>query len=438
MRSAPDAVPVPERSSTGQEPQHRQAARQPGQPGSTGAYSHPGTLSDSDGLYYRPPVQSQSNAYFQPGGPADQPPANTPAGPYNTPAYGNYPQQGSPNPPSGASSGPNTPFYQNASYSSGGPFYPGGRPPKNNKPLIVAVSVIVGLCFIGGGVFALLKLSNKDNYNNTSLSDNTMIDTVIDGLPNGSDALPTPDIDIDITGDPSYDVPDATDDFDPYNDEFSTLDSDTQMNIASAFDAIGIDIDHVYEFFYYSEWFGGPVYTSTYEDSVMDILLYEDGTVFSIETGGYQLYLIDNETVDGSYFTGYTTHYDESYPSNGYIFYQDPVKRDIEYVYVLLEVSDEADYVVVIADYDDETLTSALFLEAGTSWYPGMPRGDYYIEYAAGSYWQGLDDLFGPETVYFLADDIYTFDDSSMDTPIRLDAYGDSGIAATEISGDEF
>jgi molybdopterin biosynthesis enzyme MoaB len=64
-----------------------------------------------------------------------------------------------------------------------------------------------------------------------------------------------------------------------------------------------------------------------------------------------------------------------------------------------------------------------------------VPPGDYTIEYAAGTYWYDTYELFGPDTVYYRADGIYSFYEGE-EVDITLDIYGGTGIPSTDVTSE--
>lgn len=421
------------------------AAGQPGsgspamteQPKTGGAYYPSGTQGAPSGAYYQPGIQGTPITYNQPGAqgaPGTYAPPVTqgaPGTPYSPPGT-----QGIPNAPyyqTGAPGTPGAPYYQNGPYNSGGPNYPGGGPGKNNnknnKTTVIIVSVIIGLCLIAGGIFAYITLSNKakDN-NNTSLSGATD-NAAVTSMPSSdvNEASVEPSIVI---------VPDASASVAPSSSEgLDLFDSVTQDNVIAACEETGMDISKITDVQLYGTWFEGDVYTFLYDDSVIDILLYDDGTVFSLETNGVQIYLKGYESYLIDDYLGYTTHFDESYPANGYAFYVNG--NDVDST-VKMETGYDFDYVIEFVDANDDNLALAFYMQAGSTLSIGVPTGDYYIQYAAGAEWQGVDYLFGQDdTVFYQSDSIYSFYPEN-DSTITLDINGGAGIASSEITIDDF
>ena len=214
------------------------------------------------------------------------------------------------------------------------------------------------------------------------------------------------------------------------------FDADTAEDIMYALEDIGMDTACAADFYYYGQWLNGKVFSFTYENSVIDLLMNSDGSVFSVETMGVQIYLAGY----GSYwiddYLGCTTHYDKNRPDDGYFFHLEDPYTTI-YGWLNITTGSEYDYVVKLVDADDETLVMAFYIYGGHEdydWYWDVPPGDYYIEYAAGTTWYGMDELFGSDTAYYIADDIYTFYDGE-DVYITLDFDG-GGIPSTDITSE--
>lgn len=324
--------------------------------------------------------------------------------------------------------GPSGP-YQNTPYGSGPGYQPGGSR-KNNKTTVIIVSVIIGLALIGGGIFAYLKLSDRDN---ASLSSSSIVE---EDEKDEEDEEDEEDIDSD-TG-PSEEPAVAADSSETVIDATSgatlVFDASTQDNIIAACKEIGMDFSQVTGVYHYGTWYEGDVYTFMYNGSVIDLLLYDDDTVFSIETGGVQVYLSGYESYLIDDYTGATTHFDESYPSNGYVFYMNREEVDST---VTFDTSYDYDYVIELVNQSDFSLAIAFYVQAGMLMSIDVPEGDYIIQYAAGSDWQGVDYLFGPETVFYRSDSIYSFYPGNEST-ITLDISGGTGIPSSEITIDDF
>lgn len=362
-----------------------EGAYTPAAPGTSGSYTQSAAPDNQGGVYHQTAAQSnQGGSYSQNSTPA------YPGDPYQQ--TGTPYNQGAP--------------YQNSPYSSPS-IYPVSRS-GNNKALIIVIAAVVAVALIGVGIFAIIKLSGRNNT--SSLSNNNSANNSTAGSKPSDDSKD----DIDVA------------------DILSILDAKAQQGVINACKDVGLDYKLIKNFESYSEGEEGTVYTFTYKGSVVDLFLYKNGTVFSIETGGTQVYL------DGGYkpfsiddYLGFTTHYDESYPSTGYVFYKTEQDVDSD---ITIETSYDLDYAIKLINVNDGSLVIAFYAQAGGLCYMA---GDYYILYAAGTTWQSADELFGPDTLYYVADDIYSVNPDNAPT-ITLDIYGGTGIPSTQITGDDF
>lgn len=364
-----------------------EGAYTPATPGTSGSYTQSAAPDYQGGAYHQTAAQSNQGGFYSQN--------STPAYPGNPYQQTGIPyNQGAP--------------YQNSPYSSPS-IYPVSRS-GNNKALIIVIAAVVAVALIGVGIFAIFKLSGRNNT--SSLSNNNSANSTAGSKPSD----------------------DSKDDID-VADILSILDANAQDNVLAACEKIGLDYKKIKNFESYFKAAEGTVYTFTYKGSVVDLFLYENGTVFSIETGGTQVYL------DGGYdpfsiddYLGSTTHYDESYPSTGYVFYKTEQDVDSE---ITIDTSSDLHYAIELINVNDNELTIAFYAQAGGLCYMAVPAGDYYIRYAAGTTWQSANALFGPDTLYYVADDIYSVNPDNAPT-ITLDIYGGTGIPSTQITGDEF
>lgn len=86
------------------------------------------------------------------------------------------------------------------------------------------------------------------------------------------------------------------------------------------------------------------------------------------------------------------------------------VPKGTEHYYVLLKE---------IASHGEEK-TLAFFIGPGETEEIAVPFGQYYVYYAAGETWYGEEHLFGPDTVYSKADDIFEFDEENEGWDVEL------------------
>lgn len=383
------------------------------QPNTGGAYYQSGVQSTPSGAYIAPGSQGIPPAYNQPST------QSTPGAPYYQAGTQNQP--GTPYYPQAAPGAPSAPYYQNSPYG-GGPSMPGG-PKKNNKMVIIIVSVIVGLALIVGGILFYLSRT-KDNNKDDDVNVTDDIEVSVKPSEDVVVISPSPSIEPEESEEPTPSEAEGLD----------VLDTATQDNIFAACDEIGVYTDLSGDFMYYGSWYQGDVYTFTYQDSVIDILLYDDGTVFSIETGGVQLYLDSYESFYFDEYVGYTTHFDESYPDSGYFFF---INGEDPNCAVTFETGYDDDYVIQLINQTDGSVATAFLIQSGVSINLGIPEGDYVIQYMVGDTWLGTGELFGADTTFYQSDSIYSFYPENEST-ITLDVSGDAGIASTEITIDDF
>ncbi len=403
------------------------------QPNTNGVYYQSGAQGTPSGAYYQPAAQGTPTTYSQPGAQGTPPTYTQPGaqGTQGTPYYQTSAQntQSAPYYQPGAQGAPNTPYYQNGPYT-GGPNTPGGGPKKSNKMVIIIVSIIVGIALIAGGILLYSKLSNNNN-DDPDVSDNSDVSDTTEDVEPSESVEPSEDV---VSPTPSIE-PDETDDYTTSSSAgLDIFDAVTKDYIIAACEDTGMDITKIEDVEFYGTWFEGDVYTMTYYGSVIDILLYDDGNVFSLETNGTQIYLTGYESFLIDDYMGYMTHFDESYPDNGYAFYVNGNYVDST---VNMETSYDFDYVIEFIDANDGSMALAFFMPAGQTLQMGVPTGDYYIQYAAGVEWAGVDYLFGDDTVFYKSDSIYSFYPEN-DSTITLDITGGAGIPSTAITLDDF
>jgi hypothetical protein len=318
-----------------------------------------------------------------------------PAAPYNQ-AAPNYQQPYGGQAPYGAPYGGTPPY---------------GTPPKknSNKAVIIIIAVVLALALITVGVVIWSKLSQNEPV---------PAQPQITFQPSEEPA-PSEESVINPSSEPSAD--------------FNIFDSATAQNVIAAMEEIGIDTAQVTGLQEFGNWNEGTIYAFDYEDSVFDMLLYDDGTVFSIETGGTQLYIKGYESYNVNDYLGSTTHFNEAYPDNGYVFYL----TDTEVTSTLVvQTSSDMDYIVELIDANTGSLVEAYYIQAGQNWSMAVPEGDYQIQYAAGT-WQDYENMFSDSAYYYRSDNVYTISPDS-ETDLTLDPLGGTGIASTQITSSDF
>lgn len=198
--------------------------------------------------------------------------------------------------------------------------------------------------------------------------------------------------------------------------QLSIFDAVTSDNILKAFDEIGLDVDDISSLVYDTDWEKGPVYSFDYKDATVDLYLYDDGKVYSIETAGTQIYLdgYDPWQID-DYIGGSSAPASSApvssepvgvMPDNGYIFYEYGYDRVCPLT--IITQGEYAYYIKLVDAYNGgEILT--FFVQPGQTVDIDVPLGDFYIKYASGLTWYDETSLFGPDTAYSEAGDIFYF-----------------------------
>lgn len=93
-------------------------------------------------------------------------------------------------------------------------------------------------------------------------------------------------------------------------------------------------------------------------------------------------------------------------PSNGTVY----KNRDSDYTAPLkINTSGNDNYYIKLKDYKTKTDQVIFFVRGGKDFEIEIPVGKYLLYYACGEHWYGLDQLFGKNTLFYKADDIFTF-----------------------------
>jgi len=398
--------------------------QQPAAQSGSSYYQQPAAQSGSS--YYQQPAAQSGSSYYQ------QPAAQSGSSYYQQPAAqsGNAYYQGGASNNQGNPAYAGTPNYQTAPKSSSGSVVAGvllciflplvgliytliKKPFQKTGQTIAVIWCIVAmvLCILIPVIYyinyyrAMNELYNYSNYEINLDDENVIID--------------------DITTDDNFTVSASPDPNTTYGDiplQLSIFDSLTSANIVKACDEIGLDIEGISSLIYYTDWEKGPIYTFDYNDATIELYLYEDGKVYSIETGGTQVYLEGYEPWQISDYIGDSTAPAASapvsaapaaeMPDNGYIFYENGGSRVCP-----LTVVTQGDYCyyVKLVDAYNESEVLTFFIRPGQTVDIDVPLGDYFIRYASGLTWYDKASLFGPDTVYSEAGDIFYFteDESS-------------------------
>lgn len=78
-----------------------------------------------------------------------------------------------------------------------------------------------------------------------------------------------------------------------------------------------------------------------------------------------------------------------------------------------------SNYVVKLKDYYTKEPVMTIFVRGGNEIETKVPLGNFEITYASGDKWYGYDNLFGAETEYSKADEIFSF----RDTGYQINGY---------------
>lgn len=384
---------------------------------------------------------TKQNTYYPPQGPT-QP--QTP--PYQGQSYNQPPQKPSappyyPGGPSNQGYAPNqyqqntqsSPYYQGVPYG-GGPNYP--KKPGGNKALIIVIVVIIALVVLIGGAIIAINLIGKDS---PSVSPSASPSSSHTSPKPSSSIKPSPSSAIKPTPSASAKPSASTSPKPSTSASGSTavlaqFDNATQTNIKTAFSDISLDIKLVKSIQQYKDWISGAAYTFTYKNTVLDLLLYQDGDVFSVETNGVQVYLAGYEPYNIEDYLGGTKHYDEIAPDSGYFFFNNSLAANGGFD---ISVGDSNNYVVELIDASSGSMVSAFYMTAGTPLTTEMPSGTYTVKFAVGTAWQDVDYLFGTNTTFYKLNSPVTVSKSGKVT-LALDVTGSTGAPYTQITVSDF
>jgi hypothetical protein len=126
-----------------------------------------------------------------------------------------------------------------------------------------------------------------------------------------------------------------------------------------------------------------------------------------------------------------TTLVEIAYPSNGYVFHgnSDACICPLE----IVTQGEDAYYIKLITDASGDDVL-AFFVQPGQNIEVAVPLGTYQIKYACGTTWYGESELFGPDTAYYLADDVFEFtEDEDYVYGYTLELYEQYGGNLNEI-----
>jgi hypothetical protein len=74
-----------------------------------------------------------------------------------------------------------------------------------------------------------------------------------------------------------------------------------------------------------------------------------------------------------------------------------------------IETTAGTNYFLKLVDNSSQATVMTVFVRGGTTAQVKVPLGTYQIRYATGNKWYGAKHLFGPETTYNRAEDIFNF-----------------------------
>ena len=95
-------------------------------------------------------------------------------------------------------------------------------------------------------------------------------------------------------------------------------------------------------------------------------------------------------------------------PANGTMFYPFS-KYDGDTAPLTIKTKGDGYYYVKLKDSESGKNKFIFFVHGGRTVELNVPLGDYLLYYAHGDEWYGTSDLFGPDTVYFKADEVFDF-----------------------------
>ncbi len=132
-------------------------------------------------------------------------------------------------------------------------------------------------------------------------------------------------------------------------------------------------------------------------------------------------------------------------PKNGTVFYPFSYNNpDYETITAPLTIKTKGDgyYYVKLKDSETEKNELIFFVHGGESVELNVPEGDYLLYYAHGEKWYGTSDLFGPDTMYSKADEVFDFhEDENGDLlgwTVELYLQRDGNLSVEAIDDDDF
>ena len=122
----------------------------------------------------------------------------------------------------------------------------------------------------------------------------------------------------------------------------------------------------------------------------------------------------------------------QSLPATGTMFKTYSGQCDSE---LTITASPEASSIVKLKTADKKTVLS-FFVRAGETVKIPVPAGDYYIFFASGDEWYGVDESLGENTIYGMDDDILDF--SNYTWTYELELQTDGNFSQKKIDAEDF
>lgn len=131
------------------------------------------------------------------------------------------------------------------------------------------------------------------------------------------------------------------------------------------------------------------------------------------------------------------------HPRNGYVFYTNST-LDRRTANLTIDASDQLSslgFYLKLRDPETKDCALICYIRGKTKIVIGVPLGTYELVYASGFNWYGEDQLFGPDTRYYLVSDTFSFSKQpefgNAQTAILTDPYSRNPVYS-KISAEEF
>ena len=134
-------------------------------------------------------------------------------------------------------------------------------------------------------------------------------------------------------------------------------------------------------------------------------------------------------------------------PKNGTVFYpftynNSDADESIGLAPLTIKTKGNGYYYIKLKDSETEKEELIFFVHGGKSVELDVPQGDYLLYYAHGDEWYGTSDLFGPDTTYSKADEVFDFHkDENGDLlgwTVELYLQRDGNLGVETIDSDDF